>query len=168
MSKSKTQNPTAEHISLRPVTADDREFLLRVYECSREIELSMVPWDAATRRAFVEHQFDAQSSYYSSEYQDPVHHVIKLADEPVGRLYVNRTDTEIAILDITVLSQYRGRGIGSSIVGDLLDEARRSDKSVQVYAETFNPSQEFFTKRGFKIENNDGVNLKLVWNGKKV
>ena len=153
-----------DQIHLRPVSSDDREFLLRVYECSREIELSMVPWDESTKRAFAEHQLDAQTSHYTSEYPGAQHCVIVSSedDERVGRLWVNRTDAHIAMLDITVLSEYRQRGIGSTVVGSLVDEAQSSGKSVEVYVETFNPSQEFFAKRGFEVENNDGMNLKLV------
>ena len=46
-------------ISMRPVTPDDREFLLSVYAASREAELEMLPWDDALKRGFVEHQFGA-------------------------------------------------------------------------------------------------------------
>lgn len=162
MSKSGTQ--LSKQVRLEPVTPEDREFLLRVYECSREIELSMVQWDDATKRAFVEHQFDAQSEHYSSEYSDPRHFVVVLADsgEQVGRLWVSRGDSEIGILDVTVLSEYRGRGIGSTVVGSLVDEAQRDGKSVVVYVETFNPSQEFFARRDFIVESNEGINLKFV------
>ena len=156
---------TNDKILLRPVVDDDREFLLRVYECSREIELAVVPWDAAMKRAFVVHQFDAQTSHYSTEYPESRHYVIELSEtsEPVGRLYVNRTNEQISILDITVLNDFRRRGVGSVVVGDLVEEARSTGRSVQVYVETFNPSKLFFTKRGFTVEGDDGVNVRLVW-----
>jgi ribosomal protein S18 acetylase RimI-like enzyme len=151
-------------LDVRPVVPEDRDFLLRVYEAAREIELSMVPWDAATKRAFVEHQFDAQLMHYSTEYPDARHDVIILSETgaQTGRLYVNRTAELIAILDITVLPEFRRRGIGSAMVDTLIEEAHDSGQSVQVYVETFNPSQQFFISRGFVIENDDGFNLKLV------
>ena len=165
---SDTGTQLSKQVRLEPVTPEDREFLLRVYECSREIELSMVQWDDATKRAFVEHQFDAQANHYGSEYPDARHFVIVLADsgEQVGRLWVSRTDSRIGILDVTVLSEYRRRGIGSTIVESLVDEAQRAGKSVEVYVETFNPSQEFFSHRNFIVESNDGINLKFVRNAK--
>ena len=154
-----------EEIELRPVTDNDREFLLAAYAAGREIELSMVPWDDALKRAFVEHQFDAQTAHYSAEYENARHDVILLSGEPVGRLYVSRSDDTISILDFAVLNEYRGRGIGSAVVGSLIDEARVSNRSVQVYVETFNPSQAFFTSRGFTVKGRDDVNLKLVLSG---
>jgi GNAT superfamily N-acetyltransferase len=156
-------------VSLRPVMTEDREFLLKVYECGREIELSMLPWEPELKRAFIEHQFDAQTTYYASEFPNSRHDIILLSNsgEQAGRLYVDRREAKIAILDLAVLSEYRRRGIGSAVVDGLIEEARGSGKTVEVYVETFNPSKTFFAARGFEIENHDSLNLKFVWHGKK-
>ena len=53
---------------LRPVAGDDRAFLIDLYASVREPELAHVPWDDATRRAFVEHQFSAQDAHYRQHY----------------------------------------------------------------------------------------------------
>lgn len=154
---------------LRPVAPEDRDFLLRVYESSREIELAMVPWDADTKKAFVENQFDAQTAYYTTEYPDARHDIIlSETNEAVGRLYVDRTDDLIAVLDITILPEFRRNGFGSGVIGTLLDEARASERAVQVYVENFNPSQQFFTTRGFVVEDSGELNLKFVWRAQKV
>jgi GNAT superfamily N-acetyltransferase len=151
-------------LELRPATTEDRGFLLSVYTAAREIELAVVPWDAEMKRAFVEHQFDSQLLHYSTEHPEARHDIIRLAEtgEQAGRIYVNRTPEQISILDITVLPEFRRRGIGSKLVGELIEEASASRQTLQVYVETFNPSQEFFMSRGFAVENNDGFNLKLV------
>jgi ribosomal protein S18 acetylase RimI-like enzyme len=161
---------TRADLELRPVLPDDRDFLLRVYEAAREIELSMAPWEAATKRAFIEHQFNAQTSYYETEYPNARHDVLKLREtgEPTGRLYVDRSARQIAILDVTVLPEFRRRGIGSAICGALIEEARASGRAVQVYVESFNPSQQFFLSRGFTVENDDGFNVRLVWRANTV
>ena len=150
-------------ISLRPVTPDDREFLLTVFAASRAIELSMVPWDADQKRAFCEHQLDAQTSYYQEKYPDARHDLILDGILPVGRLYVDRTPDEIAILDVAVLLEHRGRGIGTHVISSLIDEAAESTRSVAVYVESYNPSQKLFVDLGFKTGADDGVNVHLVW-----
>jgi len=155
--------------SLRSVTADDRDFLLRVYESSREIELSLVPWGAEMKRAFVEHQFDAQTAHYTTEYPDARHDIILTdTNEPVGRVYVNRTDDLIAILDLIILPECRRSGFGSNVISTLLDEARASGKAVQIYVENFNPSHQFFITRGFVVEDVGEINLRLVWRDQKI
>jgi len=153
-----------DEILIRPVMPDDRDFLVGVYRSAREMELSMVPWDEAMKRSFVELQFDAQTSYYASEHPTARHSVIELTTgEPVGRIYVEHSEKVIEILDVTVLPEYRGRGIGSAIIASIVDDARASGRSVQIYVETFNPSHRFFTSRGFAIAETGEVNFRLVW-----
>lgn len=148
-------------ITLRPASADDREFLLDVYASSREIELSMVPWDDEQKRAFVVYQFDAQTAYYTDTFPDAAHDIIEADGEPVGRLYVDRRTNEIAILDVAVLPGFRRRGIGTYLIRDLQTEA--AERMVSVYVEGFNPSLQLFEKLGFTAAENDGVNLRMEW-----
>ncbi len=44
-------------ISLRPITAEDVDFLYRVYASTRADEMKLVDWDDAQKRAFLEMQF---------------------------------------------------------------------------------------------------------------
>lgn len=150
-------------ISLRAVTPQDREFLLRVYATSREIELSVLPFDETQKRAFCEHQLDAQTNYYEEKYPQATHDIILLDDESVGRAYVNRGDKLISILDIAVLTEHRKKGVGTHIIKSLQDEAASSEKRVGVYVETFNPSQKFFRDLGFELVESDEMNLYFEW-----
>ena len=151
----------SNNISLRPIADDDREFLLRTYASSREIELSMVPWDDEQKHVFVAHQFDAQTSYYREKYPDATHDIILFNGTAAGRIYVDRTESEIAILDLNVLPEFRRNGIATSVVGDL--KAESSGRSVRVYVETFNPSQKLFAELGFAVESQTETHILFRW-----
>ena len=148
---------SVERVTLRPVTPEDGELLLQIYAAAREIELSMVPWDDDQKRAFLEHQLAAQTAYYITEFPGATHDVILLDNEPAGRLYIDRTGDQITILDLAVLSQFRNNGVASALVSELLNEGR----PVGVCVETFNPSRDFFAKRGFEVISDDGANLRM-------
>ena len=151
------------HISLHAVTTQDREFLLSVYAAGRETELSVLPFDEAQKRAFCEHQLDAQTTYYEEKYPHATHEIILFDGEPVGRVYVNRGDALISILDLAVLVEHRKKGVGIHIVKSLQNEATSSDKRVGVYVETFNPSQKLFRDLGFELVESDEMNLYFEW-----
>ena len=51
-------------LSLRETRPTDRPFLLAVYGSTRADELALVDWDAPTRAAFLQMQFDAQDRHY--------------------------------------------------------------------------------------------------------
>jgi len=150
-------------VTLRPVTADDALFLLTVYEAGREMEMSMVPWDSVQKHAFLKHQFEAQSRYYADKFPAATHDVILLDNVQVGRLYLDRSQDHISILDITVLRQFREQGVGSLIIKKLQKEAAEAGKSLGIYVETFNPSQKLFKALGFSVVSDDGVNLRMEW-----
>ncbi|HKX83976.1 MAG TPA: GNAT family N-acetyltransferase [Pyrinomonadaceae bacterium] len=150
-------------ITLKAVTEADKEFLLRVYEASREIELAMAPWSAEQKRVFVAHQFAAQDNHYREHYAGASFDLIIFAGEPAGRLYVHRGDQQIEILDITILPEYRNRGIAKSLVGEIINEASRSGRSVVIYIESFNPSQKLFRQLGFKLVGGDDIVGRFEW-----
>ena len=143
-------------ITLREVVPEDEALLREIYACTRAAELAMVPWSDEQREAFLRFQFDAQDSHYRSQFPKASYQLILKNTEPVGRLYVLRDDTEIRILDITVLPQYRNAGIGTSLIRDLLAEADRSGKTVTIWVEQFNSSQALFQRLGFAKIQADG------------
>ncbi|MBK7393693.1 MAG: GNAT family N-acetyltransferase [Chloracidobacterium sp.] len=153
------------NVILRSVNEADREFLLQVYTVSREAELSMTPWDDGQKRAFAAHQLDAQTYTYSVKYPDATHDIILYDGKPAGRLYVDRGIEQIAILDITVLPEYREKGIGTELVSNLQNEAAATNRSVRIYLEQINPSQKLFRTLGFEVVPDDGIDLRFEWKG---
>src|SRR5215213_1975415 len=115
-------------MQLRPVCENDDRFLRRLYASLREDELALVPWDEAQKDAFLRQQFDAQDTYYREHYDGASFDVIEVDGESAGRLYVARWEDEIRIMDIAVLPEYRGAGIGTRLVRELLAEGARSGK----------------------------------------
>jgi ribosomal protein S18 acetylase RimI-like enzyme len=148
-------------ITLRNVAPEDYAFLLKVYASARAPEMEMVPWSDEQKVAFLQFQFDAQDSHYRSQYPTAEFQVIMNGDVPVGRLYLLRAAGEIRILDITILPDYRSRGIGASVINPLLDEATAGKKSVSIWVESFNPSQSLFRRLGFLMVQEDGFNQLL-------
>jgi len=156
-------NDSLPAITLRPVQADDSEFLCAVYGSSREQELAQVPWSADQREAFVRFQFESQQQHYQTEYPDAEHQIILADGQPAGRLYVDRRVGEIRIMDITLLTAMRGQGAGSRLIGELMEEARQSGKRLTIYVESFNRSRRLFERLGFNVAEQDGFLLLYEW-----
>jgi ribosomal protein S18 acetylase RimI-like enzyme len=151
-------------ISLRPVALEDREFLVLVYGSTREEELALTSWDEAQKRAFVEAQFAAQDIWYRERYPGATLDVVVADGEPVGRLYVHRREREIRLMDIALLPEHRGRGIGSSLLHDLFAEAVSSGgKRVTIHVEAYNPALRLYERLGFRKVGEHGVYHLMEW-----
>jgi GNAT superfamily N-acetyltransferase len=150
-------------ITLRDASDEDEALLREVYASSRAQELALVPWNDEQREAFLRMQFDAQHSYYHAQFPEASYQIILREAEPIGRIYVLRKEDEIEVLDITLLAQHRGAGIGTSLMRDLLHEADRSGKAVQIWVEEFNPSRDLFERLGFSKIQEEGFNWLLEY-----
>ncbi len=150
-------------LELRPVSAADDDFLYRVYASSRLDELNLLPWDEAAKQSFLQMQFAAQQTHYQGYFPNASHDVILAGSLPVGRLYVDRRETEIRILDITLLAEARGQGIGSHVLQSLMKEAQAANKTLSIYVERSSPSLTWFQRRGFVKAGENGFSDLMEW-----
>lgn len=150
-------------ISLKKVSAVDREFLCAVYSSTRADELATTNWTHAQKAAFCHQQFEAQDVHYLTHYPNATRDLILLDGEPVGRLYVDRWPSEIRIMEITLLPASRGRGIGGKLLADLQSEARAANKLLSIHVERFNPALSLYSRLGFTVAEDKGVYLLLHW-----
>jgi ribosomal protein S18 acetylase RimI-like enzyme len=152
-----------DSITLRPVSPEDREFLFRVYASTREEELALTDWDEEQKRVFLEGQFGAQDAWYRERYPGATLDVIEAGGEPAGRLYVHRREREIRLMDIALLPEHRGGGIGSSLLHDLMAEAAAADKRLTIHVEGYNPARRLYERLGFRKIDEHGVYHLMEW-----
>lgn len=150
-------------VALRPVTAADVPFLEELYASTRESELALVPWDQEQKQAFVRSQFAAQSAHYTTHFPRASVDVILLDGVAAGRLYVNRRPREIHIIDIALLPQFRGAGVGGSLLGELLGEAATRGDTVSIHVEHNNRAQTLYRRLGFQAVAEEGLYLLMRW-----
>lgn len=160
---SATRLTQSVEVSLRPVTDADRDFLIGVYGSSRDEELSQVEWAAGQREAFIQMQFDAQDAEYHRHNPAGTFDVIEVAGRPAGRLYVDRRPGDIRIVDISLLPEFRGDGIGKRLLEQLMDEAAASGRKLSIHVEIHNRAAELYTRLGFAVAAEHGVYRRMEW-----
>jgi ribosomal protein S18 acetylase RimI-like enzyme len=152
-------------IGLREETADDRDFLFRLYASTRAAEMAMVAWPHSQKQAFLQQQFNAQHLYYRQIYPHAQYAIIESGGQAAGRLYVHRGDNEMRVIDIALLPEYQRRGIGGSLMRKLLQEAAASCCAVAIHVEHNNPALKLYTRLGFEHVSDEGVYYFMRWSG---
>jgi ribosomal protein S18 acetylase RimI-like enzyme len=134
---------------LRPLRPEDRDFLFRLYASTREHELSALGWAAAQQEAFLRMQFNAQQQWYSATYSTAENQIIEKDHEPIGRMIVQREHNTWRLLDISLLPERRGRGIGGELIRTLIKECGASGAMLQLQVLNTNPAQRLYSRLGF-------------------
>lgn len=150
-------------VTLRPVLPDDRDLLCRIYGSTRTEELAPVPWTDAQKDAFIRQQFDAQTTYWDEQYPEAERSIVEVDGAPAGRFYVQRWPREIRLVDVALLPDFRGRGVGTELIQRLFSEAAPAGKAVTIHVEIFNPARALYERLGFVSKGERGVYDFMEW-----
>lgn len=146
-----------DSLQLRPITESDEAFLAKLYASTRQEEMVQSGWPQEEIDRFLLFQFNAQHKYYQMEFTKARYDVVEQAGEAVGRLYVDRRQDEIRIIDIAFLPQHRGKGMGSRLLNELIDEAQEKKLPIRIHVENNNPAMRLYKRLGFVKTGETGV-----------
>jgi ribosomal protein S18 acetylase RimI-like enzyme len=153
---------TAE-VSLRPATDEDRELLLAIYASTRAEELDQVEWPPGQREWFVRMQFDAQDHEYRRANPEGRFDVVELDGRPAGRLYVDRRPGDLRIVDIALLPEFRGCGVGRRLLTELQRQAAAEGRIVSIHVEVHNRAAGLYESLGFVVAEELGIYRRMEW-----
>ncbi len=159
---------THRNITIKSIPEFTQEYLMilsEIYASTRMQELMQTGWTDEQKKLFTDHQFQAQHDYYQKVYPDASYNVIIQGDKVIGRLYVNLYHpSDIRIIDIALLPDYRNQSIGSSILKDLQQHCRSVGKVLSIHVEQFNPAKSLYERLGFiHAETYDQVYILMKW-----
>jgi ribosomal protein S18 acetylase RimI-like enzyme len=150
-------------ISLRPITPEDESFLAGLYASTRTEELAQTNWSEEQKAMFCRMQFAAQTVDYQRNYPDASFQIIERDGVAAGRLLVMRSDDAVHVIDIALLPEHRGAGVGTKLLKELQEEARAAGKKLSIYVERFNPARRLYDRLGFQQVEEKGVYFLMEW-----
>lgn len=151
-------------VRLRAITADDMPQLKAMYADSRAKEMQSFPFTPEQSAQFLQMQFNAQHQHYQTHYPNASYELILLNDEVIGRLYVERGQQEMLIIDILIVSAHCQRGFGSYLLRNLIDEANNTNQRLTAHVELHNPARRLYQRLGFIEIEQHGPYLWIVKN----
>ncbi|HYG57713.1 MAG TPA: GNAT family N-acetyltransferase [Symbiobacteriaceae bacterium] len=146
-----------------PVQPADEEFLYQVYAGTRRDEVFAWGWNEAQQEAFLRMQFLARSRSYQWAYPHADHRVILCDGCPVGQLLVNRAEQEIRLVDIALLPEYRGKGLGFALVRELQAEAAEAATPIRLQVDKGNPARALYERLGFAVTGENELTCVMAW-----
>lgn len=149
---------------LRPARQDDLPFLRELYAGTRDAELALVAWPEAMRSAFIDQQFALQHRHYVAYYHDADFLLIEHDSAPIGRLYLHYATRSVLVVDISLLADYRGKGLGSALLAHTQIVARAQSLDVELHVlHTNTAARRLYRRLGFVEAADEGSHLRMHW-----
>ena len=150
-------------IALQAVSEADEPFLLELYASTRREEMAAWNWPPAQVAAFLQMQYRAQRLSYADAYPGAEHSLVLEDGRPIGRLLVWRGPAEVRLVDISLLPAARGRGLGSRLLRQLMQEAAAARLPLRLQVLTTNPARRLYLRLGFRRTGGDPVYDAMEW-----
>ena len=162
-----TPTPLLERgLRLRHATSADLGWLCQLYATTRAEEMAQVPWPEELKRAFLADQFGLQHRHYLSHYPDCDFLVLDGEQGPLGRYYLQRDWQDHLLVDISLLPQARGQGIGRLLIEASQSEARRHRCGMLLHVlATNHAARRLYERLGFIVTELQGMHYRMEWSG---
>ena len=159
-----SERNVAHRFRKRAETESDAEFRFELFCRSRTASEDFSFLDAATRQTLLRQQFAGQNMSYRANFPNARREIIELDDLPIGGITINRGTDAIVIVDIAILPERRGLGIGSSLLREACDAARADGIAVRLSVLSSNDGAlRLYRRLGFTPVARSAIRLELEW-----
>ncbi len=139
-------------LCLRPAKTGDRDFTLRLYIASTRPYLPPEPDpDRWLRRRFADVYRRSQSS------------ILCLNGAHAGWLQFEEARRSFILRQIHLVEEYRGQGIGTALLHELVEHAASQGKDVALRVMKGNPAQALYARLGFETVRTDDLRVHMRW-----
>lgn len=140
-------------IELRSATEDDYDFALHVHRAAMRPSVEPIyGWDD-----------DFQARYFRLHFDPSQRDIIRCDGVDVGILSVEEREESLFLATIAILPQYQRRGIGTTLIRRLQQEAREGGVPVTLRVLRSNPARELYERLGFKLTGETETHYLMAW-----
>ena len=134
---------------LRDELDADLPALSQLYASTRWDELKPVAWSDEEKLAFLADQFDKQHRHYLQNYPGALWLVMEVEGAVAGRIYLHPSESDIRLMDVALVPQWRGQGVGTRLLTALAAQADASARSISLHVEPYNPAIGLYRRLGY-------------------
>ncbi|MES2757273.1 MAG: GNAT family N-acetyltransferase [Pseudomonadota bacterium] len=156
-------SPLLAPLEARVACEADVEFLARLYASTRT-DLQSATADPALVASIIGMQQRLQGAGYRRDFPQAAYLVLEQAAVPCGRIVVDAGSSALRLVDIALLPDRRGQGLGRHILGALQGCATAGGLPLTLAVHHANPrARRLYVALGFESVSRDDVAEQMVW-----
>lgn len=140
----------ARRVRLRPADEGDFGFVEALY---LGMKMSLLP----------DTKEGAARLHLRSVYRQHETFIVERHGHAIGLLQVEDSPGQAMLSQIHLVPEHRGRGIGTGLIRELLDQARGEGKAVTLNVIEGNPALALYERLGFEVVGRDGPRVQMRW-----
>lgn len=144
-------------IALRPRRDDDAAFMRELFFSVRAPEFAAMGWPEPVLRDFLAGQSQLQNHHYANAYPLAANLVVTRHGTAIGRVILHPSPGDIRVVDIALLTQWRGNGLGGALLDAVKQQAKAARVSVSLSVDLHNPARRLYLRQGFLPVRDNGV-----------
>lgn len=149
--------------TLRPAVAADEPLLLRIFAAARAEAWAAAGLGAAQLDLLLHQQFVAQQRHYQVHFAAAESSIVQAWGSDAGRVVVDRGTQEITLVDIALLPEFCGHGLGSTLLRALQGEAAASRSRLVLHVERHSRARAWYQRLGFVQIGEQGPHQLMHW-----
>ena len=137
--------------------AADLGFLRHLFVANRWLAFASLAASEQQRLQLLSSQFELQDTHYRNFFPETDRRIVTVDGQPVGRLYLLRGDPMWQLIDLSLLPDRVGQGIGSRLIDGMLVEADVARRPISLHCSVTNPAFEIYKAKGFVEVRQEGA-----------
>ena len=139
----------------RLVTPGDEAFVKRLIVATVAEDLQAWAWPETLRTSLLEMQYRGRLQSIDVDSPTAEKSIILAGDDPVGWVVIDWAGACTNVVDIAILGQHRGAGIGGAVLREIIEES--AGKPVALSVNITNRAARLYERLGFKRVGGDEV-----------
>lgn len=140
-------------IAYRPVAAEDLGFLWTLYRTSmRTLTEELLPWNEAPQKEVIRNALAQKNTK-----------IIVVDGADTGWLHVSKKSGAYYLGHLYIHAAEQNCGIGTIIMRQLLDQAKRDDVTISLDVMKNNRARQFYERLGFKAVGTSDYKIEMRW-----
>ena len=151
-----------KNLRFRAENDKDRPFLLKLYGSVRAREKLVAAMDEKGWSAFIADQFRLREADYRNRFEGEAFLIVERKKKAIGRMVVHEEPDALLLADIALTAKERGRGVGASLMGLLLEEAKSLGKPLRLHVDEANrDAYRFYLRHGLAPVGKEGYSIRM-------
>jgi ribosomal protein S18 acetylase RimI-like enzyme len=142
--------PTYE---LRPAQPENLNFIRMLHRMTMRNSVEPIwGWDEAEQAALLEQRYDPR-----------VTSIVIVDKQQIGSVSIVNGDGYVFLNSIMLMPQHQRQGLGTCIIGSIIERARARSRSVRLTVLRTNPARVLYERLGFRIHDQDANRYHLEY-----